>query len=110
MSFATLAADQKLAQAADLLTGDLERIITRVLKTDPRLAVERVGGRWLVVDVANNGTPMYPSDSLASCERFMRAFVAKTPGASVDEASLRARPWVTQPLADVIPIRRAESA
>lgn len=94
-------------QGTDLLCHELDRILARVIRRDPRLLVEPAGAdKWTVVDVANGRVRMLPPTSLATAARFALAFVEKTEGASLD----RPVPDTFSVRADVLSEREASSA
>lgn len=84
----TAAAVARMGEIADDLCDDLDRILSRVIRNDAVLAVERESDKWHVVTDTANGDEVMLRAELDVCVRFMEAFVVKHPGSRIDVDAL----------------------
>lgn len=90
----TAAAVARMGEIADDLCDDLDRILSRVIRNDAVLAVERESDRWHIVTDTANGDEVMLRAELSVCERFIEAYIVKHPGSRIDLESLElARAW-----------------
>jgi hypothetical protein len=96
-----------IEQGVEMLCHELDRILARVYRNDPVLALytnQAYSGaetRWTVLDLANGCVRMITPTSRETAVRFAQAFVERHPGSSFDGAE----EFSVRVPSNVVPIR-----
>ena len=71
----------------------LDRLIDKITDQPIILTLHRTEAGWYSVTDQNGRLYFPPTPNAATCLRFMQTFVARTPGASIDNASVETATW-----------------